>query len=304
MSKRKGLKKGLNFKGGNRALTPRQATIYRLRIKDGLNARQIARTLNISLSAVYSHITNIKKKGFFSHEYKGVENFDPTCQPPLDSKGLRFRLHAQHWIVRLITITDKYRQVLKRSNALNVDGNTVMLHKNSIQVYSNKDFWSSDPDKAVHDSMKYWSRFALRLENDLGLVLIKNRVQNWKLVSMHVAEVDNELAKDYDLRGDKLQVFGRDGKLWALIDNSFNLREFETVSGTRAVDDMRAVQRVFNDYRSGAVPLPSEVWLVLAKTLELQREQAASLSAVTALLKAQFDSPVVDFDLSEANYFG
>jgi len=314
VSQKKGSQKGsqcqpkrLNLRGGKSELTPKQSEVYRLRFIDGLTPPQISRVLNISSSAVYAHIANIKKKGFASKDFKGVENFDPTCQPtnPYGKvvKGLQFRLHAQHWVVKIAHVTAKYVARLQSVNAINIMGNNVMLHKNKLQIYSNVDFWSADPKKAFHDSLTYWSKFALRLESDLDIVLIKNRLQNWKLVNMHVAEVDNELANDYQVRGDKLQVYGRDGKLWALIDNSFNLRELETVSGVRSVDDMERVQGVFNDYREGSAPLPSDVWRLVAQSVKLHEESAAGIRSLVELMQPA-KTEVKPVNWSEVSYIG
>jgi len=214
-----------------------------------------------------------------------------------------FRVHAQHFTIQIPGVTEKYRAVLKRSNNLMVDGNTVRLHKNSIQVYSNKDFWSDDWRKATHDSFRYWSKLFVRLENDLFVNLIKHRMQNIKIVMQHVAETNNEIARDFVVSGDKLRVYDERGKLWCLIDNSFQLGEFETLGKSSGVD-MKPVQDLFNDHRDGKTARPSVTWNILNEVVKLQLETSVGLRTIVELEKKKLPKPFVNDLGGVQDYFG
>lgn len=255
---------------------------------------QIALSLGLSKSRIYKIRKKLKTKGYLSTT---VQNFDPTIQPPSATTSLwgrMFRVHAQHFVIQIPHVTNGYVSLRKQCNVLSFDGNTVLLNKKSVQVYSNKDFWSSDWRKASQDSMVYWNKFFVRLENDLKVSLVKHRSQNIKLVMMHVAETNNELSRDYAVRGDHLKVYDERGRLWLMIDNSFQLGELET-QGTQSLSDMEVVQKVFNEYRQGVAPPPGEVYSLVKQNSLLLSELLKSVSALGDSQKVLYDQLLSKF---------
>ena len=130
----------------------------------------------------------------------------------------------------------------------------------SIDIYSNQFFYGDTLAHAFHKSAEYWNRLMAKLEHEVSCILLKPRSQNIKLVRLHIAETNNEIAKDIDNSGEKwFKVYApEDGKLCFLIDNSFNLHEFEAVHSKTAKPDMEKVGKVFIDIREKKSYLPSD----------------------------------------------
>jgi hypothetical protein len=91
----------------------------------------------------------------------------------------------------------------------------------------------------------------------LSIVILKPGFSNINLVNCHIAQVGNELAKEVNKEQIKVYTLD-DGKLWLVIDNSFNLHELETLHPKTALPDMRdIVAPYFNDMRQNPHYLPS-----------------------------------------------
>ena len=95
----------------------------------------------------------------------------------------------------------------------------------------------------------------------------------------------NELAKDCNLNKDYIRVYTReDGKLWFMIDNSFNLNEAETVHPETAKADMEnIIQPYFNDLRENKHLLPSQINKAVLDTQKQVYEIANGLNALIKL---------------------
>ena len=238
-------------------LSKEQEDVLYLLTKEFLTIKQTALRRKTTVQAVYKTVNKLKKKGYLKIGFKGVEKIQTTFKPPRN----QIRLHAQEFNIKILYKDEKYKKILKNSNLLNIDGNTIRLYNNSLEIYSGNSFYSDDTQKATVNSLEYWNKFFIRLENDLKIIFIKPRSQNIRLVNQHYAEVNNELAEEYEKKAEKIRVYTNDdGKLWFLIDNSFNLHEAETLHPKEAQRDMRdIVKPFFNDLRDNRPPLPSEM---------------------------------------------
>jgi len=222
-----------------------------------LTIPQVAIRRQTSKQAVYKILSSLKKKGLINKNFQRVEKNLST----MVENGW-IRLHGQEFNIKIIYKDKRYKELKKRANVIDVDGNTVRLYRDSVEVYSVHSFFSESVQKATAKSFRYWSKFFRVLENDLKIILVKSRVQNIKQVNAHYSETNNELAQDCIMNHDKIRVYTReDGKLWFLIDNSFNLCEAETVHSHTAYKDMQGVIRpFFNDLRGLRIPFrPSQV---------------------------------------------
>ena len=251
MKKQKGSKLGQYT-----PLSKVQKSILDMLTREYLTPLRVAQRRGTSLKAVYKTIKILERKGVLNLKNKKVQNVDHTITY---SHNKKIRLHAQHFTIKLISKGNKYNSIRTNSNMFKIDNNTIKLHDQSIEVYSNNSFYGDDPNKADFESVKYWNRFFIRLESELDIIIVKDRHKNIKLVQNHYAETNNELAEQSNLNKDKIRVFStQDTKMWFEIDNSFNLNEAETTHPQTAKADMQnIIQPFFNDLRDNPSKLPS-----------------------------------------------
>ena len=274
-------------KGGvSPSLTEKEREVYHYLTHDFLTPGQIAVRRQTSKNAVYKIIQRLKQKEILNKAFSRVEKIESTIQPFRNG----IRLHGQEFNIQILYKDHRYKEKIKKhSNLLYIDGNTIRLYKNSIEVYGEKSFLADSVDKATANSMSYWQRFLSRLENDLDIILMKPRAQNIRLVNAHYSEIHNELAKDCNIKSEKIRIYSKDdGKLWFLIDNSFNLHEAETVHPETSTHDMgEIVKPFFNDLRDNRPPTLSEIMNLVNTIVKVNQETAAGLNTVVGLLQQQ-----------------
>lgn len=230
-------------------LTTAQTEILYYLTKEFLTPKQIAIRRKTKIRVVQAQIKKLKDLGVINNAFREVRILTPTNA--LFPKNM-IRLHGEEWNINILYKDERYKDLLNKSNFIDNDGNTIRLSKDSVEVYSGKSFYADDVSKATYKSFEYWNHFFNRLGNQLNIILIKPNVQNIKRVNAHYSEVNNELAKDVEEKGERIRVYTRDdGKLWFLIDNSFNLHEAETVHPQTSKEDMGLVKDMFNDVRNG-----------------------------------------------------
>jgi DNA-binding CsgD family transcriptional regulator len=282
------MKKKVVFQGSNKQkLTEAEQAVLILLTDEFLTTKKIAIRRKCSKQAVSKIIRNLKKKGAINKALKKVVFSQGTRQPRQPNREIR--LHGQEFNIRILYKDLRYRDLLKKANFINIDGNSIRLYQGSIEVYINKSFEASTPQKATAASFTYFNRLLARLEHDLKVILIKPRSHNIKLVKAHYAETNNELAGGLIDTGEKIKVYATDdGQLWFTIDNSFNLREAETQHSKTAKQDMEeVVQPFFNDLRDNPLPLLSDLMRYLSEQAEANKETASGLAAVMLVLKSQ-----------------
>lgn len=218
-----------------KVLTQVEREVLYLFREEYLTPKQIALRRKCSLRQIQRILKSIKEKGV---------NVAMHVAPPVTSStGDTIRVHAQRFRIKIIFKDDRYRKQLDSCNLIYVDGNTIQLFRDSIQVISGHSFWGSSAENAVLQSLPYWQRLFIRLENDLHVILVKHRHQNIKQVYCHVAKTGDSVAKYCDQV--PIRVFDSQGELRLLIDNSFNLHELETVHPEKSREDMDGIVRPF-----------------------------------------------------------
>ena len=207
----KSTKKGLISGQVHPKITKTEADVLHLLTEEFLTPRQASIRRKKSKQAIYKTIQNLKKKGYLTSTYKKVDFSRITSQP-----RRQIRLHRQEFNIKIIFKDHRYERIRDNNKkVIIVDGNTIRLYRDSVEVYSGHSFFGSDVQKATARSFEYWNRFFVRLENDLNVILVKSRKQNITLVNQHYAEVDNELAVECEKKAEKIRIFTRDdGKLW------------------------------------------------------------------------------------------
>jgi DNA-binding Lrp family transcriptional regulator len=231
-----------------------QKEIIHLVSDEFLTIKQIAERRKCSLQAVYKIITKIKEKGFLDGALNKVEKV-PTTFHPTD-----IRLHGQELNIRILWQDNKYQELLNKSNTLFLDGNTIRLYKNSIEIYSGQTFFGKEVNDAEKRSLEYLQRFLARLEHELKIGIIKNKARNIKIVNQHFARGDSEIADNAIKNRERVWVYAEeDGKLAFITDDSFGFKEDETVHPITGKPDRLAVDKQVNDWRLNNPPTNSEL---------------------------------------------
>lgn len=307
-TKRKRVKKeGVQFRGFNRGvqflkkgvqsqgrdfpkISPQMADVLRLLTEDFETPKRIALRRKTSLRAVYKTIKKLRKIGLISQQNLG--GFNNQHHPPTPPHQIR--LHGQEFRIKILKKNEIYDNLRVRKNHLKLEGNTILLHQNSIRVFcsEHRDFRADTPDEAAALSLKYFTRLFQKIEQKLSILIIDGEKTSIKQYGAHYSEMNNELAEDTIKKKEKIRVIGKDGKIWLTFDNSLNLNEAETVHPDNAHIDMQdTVQPFFNDLRVSPPATLSEILKVIYQLALHSKETAAGLNGAVTILNTVITPP-------------
>ncbi|MDD5615233.1 MAG: hypothetical protein PHH85_03445 [Candidatus Methanoperedens sp.] len=246
-------------------------------LSDGITApHRLAVCRNCEVSIVYRHLRNLKKKRLINDFNEIVQNLrvaqpNPKQQHAEGGTGssCQVRTHSQKWKIDIIEKKQGYEKHIGKT--IYIDDNAVCCWADSIDVHGTKSFIADDLQKALAKSMDYWTGLFTKIEHDLKIILIHERYQNIKLVWGKYGEMDSEIAKDCELRGERIKIYAKeDGKLWFDIDNSWNFHEMHTLHPKTGKEDLEKVKKHIDDWRTNDSPTSSEMAsaiTVLAKAM-------------------------------------
>lgn len=286
----KSLKKGLKSGKDYPKLSNTEEDVLFLLTKETLNVSQVALRRNRSPQSVYKIRKQLIKKGLYSPYDIEVEKVGGCLN--------QFRLHNEQYHINIIWQDHKYKKRLnhQENKRLDIDGNSVMLYKNSIDIYSNNSFFGNTVDESESKSLRYWYRIFRRVENELKIIIMKDRHDNVTRVRADYAETNNELATHFIKEDQRIRVTGEDGICWLVIDNSFGLKELETTHPRRSKADMKdVVNPFFEDLRNNNpdILLPSQLVQIIKEIALHTRENAASINSLALVLKSQIPETTV-----------
>jgi DNA-binding CsgD family transcriptional regulator len=285
-------------------LTPVENEVYFLLTQKGLNPETIAKKRKTTLRAVYQTLERLKKKGILTYGTSQVKFFG-THSTPTGSKSAKndskkrcaseIRLHGQQYRINILEKSAFFERVLKKCNTLTIAGETIRIHKNSIEVYSKTDFWAQDPKTATQEAQTYFNRLFRVLENDLKIKLCKDRSQNIKKCANHYAITNNEIARYHkETLNENLKVKGADGKTRLITDNSLGLNELEGIHPETAEQDTENIQSFYNQIMDGYALEPKEVMRCiydLGRNQEKIEEQIIQISSsINFIFKTQLEN--------------
>jgi transposase len=239
-------------------------------IGEGLSPQQIAFKRGKSHQSIYKIVKILRRKGYLERlQTKRLQKH--ICTSTDSSKNIKefFRLHGLEFhVVPFLGLKADgfYQKVRERSNVLVVSGCTVRLFAEVVEVYSgeNVDFRGNSVNRVTRDAQVFFNRVFRKLEAQLHIGIVKDRLQNIKVVNSHYSHVSDGLAKDVGSK--KLVVVGLDGKVWFKVDNSLNLWEAETVHPVDAKIDAQLVfERHLNDWKENNPPTNSELLAYLTR---------------------------------------
>lgn len=247
-------------------LTQSEKEVLHLLTDEFLTVKQMCLRRKCTRQAIHKILKNLRKKGAYNN---GLQMVDKT-NPLVNQTGL-IRLHGQEFNIKIIWQDDKFQEFLKNSNILYLDGNTVRLYKNSIEIYSGQSFYADNEQTATSKSLEYWRKFFVRLEHDLKVILFKQRSANIKLVNQHYARTNSEISESAIERGERIRVYAQeDGKLCFITDDSFGFKEDETLHPQTAKQDRKSIDKQVNDWRINNPPTQSELAISIQEVTKNQ----------------------------------
>jgi len=251
-----------------------------------LTPEQIAKQRKVSLEAVWKMRRKLINLGVFSKGFQKVHKSKVTQQPIFKGNSY-IRRHAEHWNIRIIWSGNFYQKLLKKANRITRENNTITLHKRTINIYSKNDFKADDIDKADYNAQEYWLRFFMFLQDELGIIILKERRDNIKLCRIHYADVHNGVAKKFRQDKNKLRIYDmEDGKLRLITDYSNLTDELETQHPSKASEDMKRIknQKVTKkqliDFMDNDPPTNTELANILKSSLNLQVQTQEQLKVI------------------------
>lgn len=235
-------------------LTAAEKEVLHLLTDEFLTIKQIKQRRDCSLQAVYKLIKKLKQKGAYDSGLNKVEKVESTFNQS------DLRLHGQELNIRILLQSPKYQRELNKSNVMFLDGNTIRLYKNSIEIYSGQSFLGKSVNDVELKSLEYWNRFLARLGHELDIIITKNRARNIKIVNQHWARGNSEICDNSREFRERVWVYAEeDNKLAFITDDSFGFREDEAVHPITAKPDRKAIDKQVNDWRLNNPPTNSQL---------------------------------------------
>ena len=210
-------------------------------------------------SKIYYYVRKLEEKGQIKKIGEGIyqANSGATFVQLTKGVGKSIRSHAYRFLLRVPFITN-YELIFKKQSLLNklkakqvpqgisfrVNRHLIVMSKESIQVifYSGKSFFVDSAKTGDELAILELKKTIQILEKKIGINLKWGQHWQFNCFSKHHARINDSLAKYYNNRGiNQIYIKDNSGKVWLLIDNSFNLFEFEGVDSIKATQDIDEV---------------------------------------------------------------
>lgn len=239
---------------------------------EGLYVKEIVIYSDIPRRSVCRFLADLKNKNLVKNEHQfwrlaqlaqlargGSSRLEIEATKKVEVRGHGFQFtivlpkDLRNWknrreILRQKTIWFKeLNSIYGGAEKLEFKGRQIILTNKSIIIYESKSYFSQlaseSRQQAINELKLLIVSLATMLHADFG-----SQVQI-KVSKQHYALVQNALARQYNADNKELKVFGNDGKLWLIIDNSLKLEELETLHTKTAVEDNKIVQDFFNNLK-------------------------------------------------------
>ncbi len=251
-------------------------------LNQGLSPAQIARRYNFSKQRISYYIKVLKQNGIIEKVGYGVwkqvkevkqtpykvgnkhlmNNFDF----PKETKVRQIRGHAFVFNLKLPNIKnwEKREEYLKKkgieyknvgikrtTQSITIKKHKIWLNNKSITIYFPKttSYFSDSAKSAKNLAIIDFLSLVRVLEHKLKTSFKINGNYLFSVSRQHYSLIKNELARYYNNNKKKLEVY-QNGKLWFLIDNSFNLEEAECIDPIKSdIDADDKISPFFNSLR-------------------------------------------------------
>jgi len=241
-------------------------------LKEGLSPAKISKKYNIPKTTIQYYIDGLRKKGYIKkvdygtweiikeipkevrkhHHYTIGEK--PQKRGVVKNKKKQIRGHAFIWKIRFFP---KNIDWIRRLERYQIPYKLISNNKVARIIFKNRKIWLSAKGMTIYEPIDYLGSSSFETKGravfemdqiikDLGRKLQIN-LSNYKFTTSreHYGIIKNELAKQYNDKGEKLYIKSKDGDLWLWIDNSHSLQEIEN----NEVKINRKIQEWYNDHK-------------------------------------------------------
>lgn len=273
-----------------RPLPKAQAEVLYMITVQFLTPAQVSKQRKTTLRATQMIIQKLRQTGVLNKANELPKNRGRVGRSDAPNFGEKTHsLHGLQWRVNVLKSHPNYDKVLNLANQMELDGCTLKLFKDRIIVHCHEEFNHDKVSGAVGLSLDWLERILRSAEHRLSIVLVKAGYLNIKQVAGHFGFPGDPVAVDVNRFNEKLHIKAdEDGKLAVLVDASGGLDEIEFVHPKTGRRDAEEIwQPTLNDWRNGTVPLPGEMWRMMAAMTQVQSETVAGLATVIKLLQPQ-----------------
>lgn len=172
-------------------------------------------------------------------------------------------------------------------------GHKLNIYNSAIMVYfaPGTMFMGKDGDESSFRAMVHCKEVLKRLEKDLNVSLRVGKGWMIRECRSHYADVNNVCAKYYKSKGVDYLPIQMNGKTWALIDNSMNLYELETILGHgQSKEDIQTLQNFLNDLKINPTTITEskdELIKLMLEMNKLSKERDNQIKALQEQLRSQ-----------------
>lgn len=233
-------------------------------LEKGITPSKISKRLSISKQALNYYIKRLKENSYIEKVGYGVWKVNSKEVKKSTIYGRKIRGHG--FRVKVTPKTLDKEKILKNLTDYKIIGSfknvisfkfrnhTIWICRESIDIIFKKGysiFSNSARDshnKAILKTLDLIKGLENRLRQDFSYFKGNYKV---RVKKHHYSLVKNELAKELLNRGiNYVEIRDSDNLLWALVDNSFNLEEFEAVNSKTAIKDTdKVLSPTFNALR-------------------------------------------------------
>jgi len=224
-------------------------------IKKGNNPAKISKEHQIKKQTLQNYLRQLKKMGCIQKEGYGVWKVlkEVLVSNKVTSLQKQIRGHAFNWKVRFKTNIDWVRRLEKN----NIKYQLIGINNSTPRIiFNNKKIWFTKTGLVIYEPQSFFSQSSFTSkgmavwELDKTIKMLGRRLKidlgtyQFTTSREHYGMIKNELAKQYNDKGEKLYI--RDDKgIWMWIDFSHSIHELETNEPKIS----RGVQNWYNDMK-------------------------------------------------------
>lgn len=278
-------------------------------IKAGANPAKISKKYNIPKSSLSYSLDKLKKMGCIRKVGYGAWEFIRDIKEVrIRPKGSRevnsnlpkkeIRGHAFIWNIQFGTsydwdkVVNNYKKTTLTFKAICqgkvlrtiYQARKIWLTKKGLTIYEPIDFFGKSSWEVKGSAVFNMDRVVKGLINELGQ---KMRRYRFTTSREHYGMIKNELARQYNDKGEKMNIRGEDGTIWLWIDDSKALGELETANPLNS----RGVQTYWNSQKKHKFKVDADFILIgFEKLTQANTANAENLSNYAEHLKAHVQS--------------
>lgn len=238
-------------------------------IKEGLNPSKISKVYKISKQSLNYYVGKLKQLGCIRKEGYGawvfIKNLKEVKKVPIGTKqGQIFtsqkkkeiRGHAFIWKIAFFEDFD-WKEVVNHYGGSTIKFKKISHGKVLRTIFQGRKIWLTANGMIIYEPLDFIGRSSFEVKGSAVFfmdLLIKDfllrlgqKVRPYRFTTSreHFAMMKNSLAKQYNDKGEKMQIRDEKGTVWLWIDHSQGEQELETNNAVLS----QGVQRLWNCHK-------------------------------------------------------